>query len=188
MLYEYDDKAMDKACSLTNARLIILWKELEWAAREIENIKKSQIKVISKSISGLLEKSKYLATVNIDFTIDMLNESNKTSSEIEAIYFYTGQGWKVEQSGQVCPSTSSDMINENYKYRYFLVPPIKKLHKNSWAQLKFSTGRVVATAFRGEELLSSYKTTGHCTIRLVTDTGNYDYKIWIDVTADEEPF
>ena len=65
-------------------------KELEWAVGEIQNIKQSRIKVQVKNINGQLEKTTYSATASIDFTIDLLNESNKPSSEIEAIYFYTG--------------------------------------------------------------------------------------------------
>lgn len=162
-------------------------KELEWAVKEIKNIRKSQIKVLTKKISGVLEKTKYSATAVVDFVIDLTNESNKPSSEIEAVYFYTGQKWSVLQAGNECSNTSSDM--PAYGHRFFLSPPLRILHKKSWAQLKFSAKRALAYAFEGEELKDSYPVHGHANLRLVTDTGNYDYKIEIDLSvSDIEPF
>lgn len=162
-------------------------KELKWAVDEIQNIKRSQIKVSIKSIDGHLEKSKYAATATVSFIIDLSNDSNKPSSEIEAIYFYTGLNWQLYQGSNECASTSSDIAD--YNFRHFLQPPIKILHKNTWAQLKFHAKRTMGLAFSGEELKDSYPIHGHGTLRLVTNTGNYDYKVDIDLTvSDLEPF
>ena len=69
-----------------------------------------------------------------------------------------------------------------------LTPPVRKLHKNSWAQLVFDTRKILAFAKEGDELKDSYRVTGRSVIRLVTSDGNYDYELSLDVLVDEMPF
>ena len=163
-----------------------LLKELEWAKNEIENVSKSQIKVDVKKIYGNLEKTKYIATAEVDFQIDLLNDTNKTSAEIEAIYFYSGNGWALYQDGKECSSTSADI--PDFPLRHFITPPLKKLHKNSWAQLKFMGKKKVGNAFKGEELKDTYKISGRAILRLVTSEGHFDYELSIDTMAEYIPF
>ncbi len=163
-----------------------LLEELTWAKGEIENIRRSQIQVKLKSASGDLEKDSYTAIGNVSFKIDLSNESDKASAEIESIYFYCTKGWSLFQDGKECPSTESDI--EGYEQRHYLNSPIRKLHKNSWAQIKFSTKRTLAWAFKGEELKSSYKLIGRSILRLITSEGHFDYEILINTTVDEVPF
>jgi nucleoside 2-deoxyribosyltransferase len=61
--------------------------ELKWAIHEINNIRKSRIKMHLTEIFGLLDKTSYAATGNLDFKIDLSNESGRPSAAIEAIYF-----------------------------------------------------------------------------------------------------
>jgi hypothetical protein len=143
--------------------------------------------VTLKSASGDLEKTKYSATGNVNFKIDLLNESNKTSAEIESIYFYSTEDWTIYQDGKECPSTESDI--KEFERRHFLKSPIRKLHRNtSWAQITFNAKKILAWGFKGEELKSSYKITGRSILRLITSEGHLDYDIYIDTTADEMPF
>jgi hypothetical protein len=65
--------------------------------REIDALRKSRIKVRLAEAFGLLEKTSYYAEGNIDFKIDMSNESNRPSAQIEALYFYSTAGWKLKQ-------------------------------------------------------------------------------------------
>ncbi len=171
--------------SISNLR-DMLTDELAWAKKQIENIKSSRIKVNIKNMYGDLEKTKYSARAVVNFKIDLLNESQKTSAEIEAIYFYTTKDWTLKQDGKECPSTDSDIAD--FEKRHFLTPPIRKLHKNAWAQLKYSSKKTLATTFKGEELKDEYKVTGRSIIRLVTSEGNYDYDLSIDVSCEEIPF
>lgn len=161
-------------------------EELTWAKGEIQNIRKSQIKVRLKSLYGDLEKTKYSATGDVNFKIDLLNESNKTSAEIESIYFYSTKGWTLYQDGKECPSTDSDI--QDFEQRHFLRSPIRKLHKNSWAQITFHSKKTLAWAFKGEELKSLYRISGRSILRLITSEGHFDYEISIDTTANELPF
>jgi nucleoside 2-deoxyribosyltransferase len=164
----------------------MLADELSWAKQQIENIKASHIKVNLKNLSGELEKSKHSAKGKVDFKIDLLNESKKASSEIESIYFYSTKGWTLMQDGKESPSTESDIID--FDKRHFLNPPIRKLHKNSWAQLKFSGSKYLAYAHKGEEIKDEYKVSGRTILRLVTSEGNYDYELSLDVVCDDFPF
>lgn len=163
-----------------------LVEELIWARGEIENVRKSHIKVQLKGASGDLEKTKFWAEGNIEFKIDLLNESSKPSAEIEAAYFYSTKGWRLFQEGRECPSTDSDVIGFNK--RHFLTPPLRRLPRDSWGQLKFKATKILAWATKGEELRDYYKASGRSVLRLVTSEGNLDYDIPIDVSVDDIPF
>jgi len=164
----------------------LLVEELTWAKSEIQNIRQSQIKVNLKSTYGDLKTTKLSAIGDISFKIDLLNESGKTSAEIESIYFYSTKEWILYQDGNECPSTESDI--HDFAHRHFLKTPIRKLHKNSWAQIAFNAKKTLAWAVKGEELKNSYKITGRSILRLITSEGHFDYEIQIDTTVDEFPF
>lgn len=163
-----------------------LAEELAWAKNEITNIRSSKIKVVLKSTYGNLEKTKYIARGHVEIKLDLLNESSQSSADIEAIYFYCGKGWQLFQDGRECPSTDSDL--SDFSSRHFLTPPLRKLHKNSWAQLKFKTQKVLAYVHEGDELKDSYRVSGRSIIRLVTSEGHFDYELSLDVEVNEFPF
>ena len=164
----------------------LLMEELAWAKGEISNIRKSQIQVILKDASGELKKTSYSAKGDICFKVDLLNESERTSAEIESIYFYSTKGWTLYQDGNECPSTEPDI--QEYEKRHFLKTPIRKLHSKSWAQISFHAIKTLAYAFKGEELKSSYTIAGRSTIRLITSEGHFDYELNVDTVVDEIPF
>ena len=160
--------------------------ELSWAKGEITNIRSSRIKVQLKDASGQLEKSRYAAKGAVDFKIDLHNETNDTSAELDAVYFYCGKDWTLYQDGRQCPSTSSDI--PDFPERHFLTPPVRRLNRHSWAQLAFSAKKYLAWATDGQELKDSYRLTGRSVIRLVTAAGHFDYELALDVTIDDVPF
>lgn len=163
-----------------------LTDELAWAKSQIEVTRSSRIKVTLKDASGSLEKTKVSAYGMVDFKIDLHNDAASASVEVDAIYFYLGTGWTLKQDGQECPSSDSDL--PNYKTRHFLKPPVRRLNRNSWAQLKFSGRKRFAYALIGQKLKDSYHVTGRALVRLVTVDGNFDYEISLDVQFDEVPF
>lgn len=163
-----------------------LAEELSWARREIDNVRRSHIQVRVQDVSGNLEKTRYSATADIDFKIDLLNESAAPSAEIEAAYFYLTKEWGISQDGRECSSTASDL--PPFATRHFLVPPVRRMQKNSWAQLKFKAKKVLARSTRGEELKDTYRLQGRSVIRLVTAEGNFDYELPLDVTIVDIPF
>jgi nucleoside 2-deoxyribosyltransferase len=161
-------------------------EELAWAKSQIEATRNSRIKVKLSNAYGNLEKSKYFAKGEIDFKVDLHNDTGVASSEIEAIYFYSTKSWKLSQDGKECPYTDSDI--PDFEKRHFINSPVRRLQKNSWAQLKFSASKILATAKEGEELKDKYRVTGRSILRLVTPDGNFDYELSIDVECDEIPF
>jgi hypothetical protein len=162
---------------------VSLKDDLEWALQEVANIKSSRISVSLESASGDLEKSKYTAVADMTFKIDLINKSDQASPEISACYFYSSKGWRLTQDGQDCPSKESDL--PSFHHRHFLKPPVNRLHKEQWAQLRFKAKKTLATAYKGEELKDSYSITGRSILRLVTTKGSFDYEIPIDTTVDE---
>ncbi|WKZ18271.1 MAG: hypothetical protein QY310_12650 [Candidatus Jettenia sp. CY-1] len=171
--------------SISNLRESLA-EELTWAKNEITNVQSSRVKVVLKNIFGNLEKTKYCAKGIVDIKVDLLNESSTPSADLEAIYFYAGKGWTLFQDGKECPSTDSDI--PEFHARHFLTPPIRKLHKNSWAQLKFESKKILAWVTEGDELKDSYRVSGRSIVRLVTSEGHFDYELSLDVVVDEIPF
>ena len=166
----------------------MLSEEMTWAKSQVETIRSSRIKISLKEATGngLLEKTKYFAQGSVDFKVDLHNETPNTSAEIDAIYFYSSKDWTLTQDGKECPSTDSDL--PDFPARHFLTPPVRRLNKKSWAQLKFSARRILAFASKGQELKDSYRVAGRSIIRLVTVEGNFDYEFPLDVTIDDIPF
>jgi hypothetical protein len=50
-----------------------------------------------------------MAEGDVEFKVDLTNESQTASPEIEALYFYSTKRWKIHQDGKQCPSTASDL-------------------------------------------------------------------------------
>jgi hypothetical protein len=164
-----------------------LAEELAWAKKEIENVKKTHIKVSLKSVNGSLSSDKHEATADLEFKIDLHNETAKASPDIEAAYIYAGSNaWTFRIDDKICPYTDSDI--QSFKYKYFMQLPVRKLQKRQWAQLVFTGTKVLASVFKGDELKSSYLIRGKMLLRLVTSDGDFDYELPIDATIDEFPF
>jgi hypothetical protein len=163
-----------------------LIKNLEWAKTEIENIRKSQIRVELKPPSGDLITEGFLVKAFIHFRFDLFNDSNKSSSEITAIYFYSGHFWDIKQGNVTCSYTDSDI--SKYRRRYFLTPPVTRLQRQSWAQLQFNGTRTIAVKTKGDEVKDEYTLRGVATLRFVTTDGTYDYEFHLDINVNDLPF
>lgn len=161
-------------------------QELDWAKTEIQNVKTSKIKVTLQDTVGLIEKDNYFARGSADFKIDLTNESASSSPEIEAVYFYSTKRWRLYQNGTECPSTSSDL--PGFDKRHFLTPPVRVLHSGAWAQLQFEARTTLASGLAGEPLKDSYRTSGHSTLRLVTEKGLFDYTLYLNIEFTDIPF
>ena len=168
----------------------LLWKQmvknLEWAGFQIDNIRRSRIRVQAREIDGELERSQWDDTAKVTFVIDFHNDSDVPSAEIENIYFYTGRHWQICQDEKDSPSTESDV--PVYKRRYFMASPVKRLQRSGWAQLRFTARPAVASKIFGDELKESYQIAGRSMLRLVTDKGIFDHEISIDTVVMDIPF
>ncbi len=163
-----------------------LKKEIDWIKEQLIEKNKNIVSVSLANCDGFLELTKYYATAKVDFKFDLHNQSSDRHKEIDAIYFYCGDGWVLSQAGKTSSSTVSDLTD--FKKRHFLEPPVKRLNKQSWAQLEFSADKIMARLLIGEKAKDSYRLTGRSLIRLVAIDGNYDYEIPLDVTVDDVPF
>lgn len=163
-----------------------LSEDLIWARNIIKDTQKSHIQVNIKRPSGAVEKDRWTATGRVDFKIVLSNESTKPSPEIEAAYFYSTKDWSLFQDGNECPSTDSDI--PEFNKQHFLKLPVRRLSKKAWAQLIFYATKTLASAYKGEELESSYRITGRSILRLVTSEGTFDHTLLIDVMIDDIPF
>ena len=161
-------------------------KNLEWAQLQIDNVRRSRIRVQAREIDGELERSQWNDTAAMTFVIDLHNDSEVPSAEIENIYFYTGHPWEIRQDERDSPSTESDV--PVHKRRYFIASPVKRLQRSGWAQLRFTARRAVASKFFGDELKESYQIAGRSMLRLVTNKGIFDHEISIDTVVMEIPF
>ncbi len=135
--------------------------------------------------SGYLEKTKWIATGEVEITFDFTNTTGATF-QIEAAYFYTGAKWKFKQDGHECPSTKSDI--GDYTARHFIKPPMARVPKDGWARATIKGEKQLGTAYKGEKLLDVYPLKGNVLLRVQTDKGTFDYKTMLNVIFDELPF
>jgi len=152
-----------------------LVENLEWAKKEIENYRKSLIRLQVRDIATVLDKSKHIAKGTLNFRIDLYNDSENTSQEIESIYFYAGNNWKINQGESDIPE---------FKHLYFLRTPQAKIPRKSWLPLRFSASRTLDSSWDERPLESSYDVKGRALLRLATSDGIFDHEISIDVTCD----
>jgi hypothetical protein len=162
-----------------------LVKHLEWAKSEIENIRKSQIRIEMRS-SASLETSANWAECSVWFTFDFFNDSSKPSAEIDAVYLYSGNDWSLKLSDKECPVIKSDVAP--YSHRCFITPPVSRLQSNSWAQMSLSGKRIVATKWHGDEIRDNYRINGTVLLRLMTNNGIFDYEFNLNLVAEKLPF
>jgi hypothetical protein len=169
-----------------------LEREITWARGELEKHRRGDVKVTVQTLDGFggLERSKYSAGARIDFAIDLENTSEDRAVNIHAIYFYSSDRWNCYQDDKRCASTDADQhfASRGFERRHFLEVPLQTLQKGAWAQLKFHTRGVLATAYKGEQLQDSYHVGGVSVLRIVTADGNFDYDIPIDIEVNEIPF
>lgn len=159
-----------------------LAENLEWAKKEIENYRKSLIRLQIREIKTSLDKTKYRATGTLNFRVDLYNDSDNTSQEIESIYFYAGNDWTIKQGDVSCEQGESDI--PDFKQLYLLSTPQAKIPRNSWLPLRFTATRTLDSSWNDRPLDDSYPVKGRALIRIATSNGIFDHEISIDVTCD----
>ncbi len=163
-----------------------LKEEFEWLKVEREKQKTQAISVELKTVSGLLSKTTYFDTAEVDFVFDIHNRTSKKSPEIEAIYLHTGKGWTFEQSKEECAKADSDVSKK--QIRHFVKPPISRLSPGAWAQAKLVGKKVVGSKFKGDELKDSYSLSGYLIVEIITSEGSFSEEIDVSVEVDDIPF
>lgn len=161
-----------------------LVENLEWAKKEIENYRKSLIRLQVRDIATILDKSKHIAKGTLNFRIDLYNDSESTSQEIESIYFYAGNNWAIKQADTPCEQGVSDI--PEFKHLYLLRTPQAKIPRKSWLPLRFSASRTLDSSWDDRPLEDSYDVKGRALLRLATSGGIFDHEISIDVKCEYE--
>ena len=72
--------------------------------------------------------------------------------------------------------------------RHFVRPPVLRLSKGGWAQIKLRGRKLLATTIKGEVLKDSYTLSGYITVRVATAKGDFDATINLAMEVDEIPF
>ncbi len=163
-----------------------LVKTIGWAKDEIQAQKQNKIRVVSRVPSGDLVVTEHSAECTLTFTFDLYNDTNHISPEITALYLYSGKNWNILQDGKECASNQSDI--EPFKFRYFLRPPISRIGKGAWCQVKCQAKKVLAYAWSGDEIKHEYPVGGRGILRVVTDKGNYDHRFDFNIKVNDVPF
>lgn len=163
-----------------------LVKNIAWAKAEAVAREQNKISATAKPPIGDLLTSKHSAEATITFTFDLHNKTNKVSPEISAIYLYTGNKWKITHDAKDCPHSEADI--DPFKYRYFITPPIPRIGRNGWTQVKVKASRTIAAAWEGDEIKTEYNVRGRGILRLETTDGNYDHEFDFNLEINEIPF
>lgn len=163
-----------------------LKKNIVWAKSEAQGREENKISVKTKAPTGDLSTSKHTAEATVTFTFDLHNKTNRVSPEISAIYLYTGKSWKIIHDSKECPHSEADI--EPFKYRYFISPPVPKIGRNGWAQVKLKASRTIAKAWEGDAIKDEYNVGGRGILRLETSDGNYDHEFDFNLELQEIPF
>ncbi|SUB63550.1 Uncharacterised protein [Plesiomonas shigelloides] len=163
-----------------------LIKNIEWAKYHKEANQNSSISVITKQPTGILNTTKYTAEASITLTFDLHNKTNHISPEISAIYLYTNKQWNVSLETKECPYSESDI--EQFKYRYFISPPVQKIGRNGWAPVRIQASRVIAMIWSGDEIKEEYTIGGRGILRVEMSNGNFDHEFDFILNISEIPF
>lgn len=158
-----------------------LEENLKWAKNEVENYRKSKIRVELKEIDTDLSKTATSATGILKFRLDLYNDSEDLTQEIESIYLYSGKYWLITQNDRKCDEGESDI--KEFNHLYFLNPSQAKIPRKSWAPLRFTASRVLATNHKGEELNDSYPVKGRAALRIATSSGVFIHELYIDAAC-----
>lgn len=163
-----------------------LTKNIEWAKQEAKARSSNKIQISIRDPSADLITTTETAEVSLKLVFDLHNKTERISPDIYAIYLYTGKQWGFSVDGKVCARSESDV--QPYKHRYFVPPPSRKLGRDGWAQVQILGKRVVAYAWKGDQIKDEYSITGHGVLRLETSEGNIDHKWTLSTKAQDIPF
>ena len=162
-----------------------LGPKLEWMKSETEKKKSETITASVRAESGFLEKGEFAHNGTFNLIVDLKNNSNRRSPEIEAIYINTTNVWSLTVRGNECPSNpdESGTIKRN-----LITPSLRRLAPKAFLQEKIEFRRQLWSKFSGEEEKDSYASKGIISLEVATSEGILSFDSSLEVTFDELPF
>jgi len=158
---------------------IKLADNLRWAKTVIDN-QREPLR-LDVQATGMLEKTNACAEGKTSFRLDIHCPSDGSPTEISAIYYYASDQWTVRQNNIEAPSIGSDITP--YTRRYLLTPPVQRLERGAWIQIKWEASRVLAWVYEGP-LRDSYSRSGDVLVRVMTNRGTVPWTAPITVKYD----
>ncbi|WP_156447524.1 nucleoside 2-deoxyribosyltransferase [Blastomonas sp. CCH1-A6] len=160
--------------------------EIDWLKSEISRKQKQPLSIELNSSYGELFKNEYTARSEIDLVFDIHNKSSNKAVEIEAMYLHTHKNWTFQQQDRKCDSAKVE--GDEDKVRHLITPPLQRMPKGSWAQIKVKGIKNVWTRSSGTEVKDKYVHSGRVAFELFTSQGNFQEFIELSVESTELPF
>jgi hypothetical protein len=169
--------------SVANLRKRLI-REFDWAKEQINSIRSSRIKVNLRSTRGNVSTVPWRKVCGtVTFVVDMVNETERASDTIDAVYVYTSEAqWQISQAGKVCRSTPSDV--SGFATRYFVPPPARRLNENGWAPLEFTAERMFRWV--GQRRPQSTYVLRTLLLRLAMGHRYYDHELRVDMELNDD--
>jgi len=159
--------------------------ELTWLKNEVAKKRSETFSVKLIGASGLPVKEDWRAIGEMDLALEIHNNGQSRSPEIEAIYFHTSTDWNFSQDGVDCSSNAGDTDKSK---RHFLKSPIVRLSPGAWAPIKLAGKKTFWNKYKGTELKDKYSAKGVAMLEIITSEGNFRHSVNLNVEFDEYPF
>lgn len=175
----YDGTASDLASKLT--------PKIEWFASEAKRRKTETISVSAKASDGLLDKETYYHFGTFDLSLELKNNSDNRSPEIDSLYIRTQPLWTLYLDEKECPAIE---IDEDGKKRrnHQITPSVRRLLPNAFMKLKIKFKRRLWSKFSGEPEQEDYHSKGVVRLDIATSEGTITKDFTIEVKFDDIPF
>ncbi|WP_309663680.1 hypothetical protein [Tabrizicola sp.] len=158
---------------------------LDWAKLETQKKKVERLTVSLRAVESNLVKTEYVHTGSFDLVIDIRNQTNQRSPEIEAIYVNTLKDWSATAHGKDCPY---EIVDGNRIKRSLITPSIRRLAPGAFSQERLSLSKPFWTKWNGKEQKDTYSSKGTVRIEISTSEGTLLHELPIEVSFDENPF
>ncbi|WP_421696175.1 hypothetical protein [Aestuariivirga sp.] len=164
-----------------------LQPEIAWLKAEAIRQQTKPFSVEIRRAIGFLDvEQDWRAVGELDLVLELHNNSDETSPEINALYIYTGNGWRFSIEKEELYSKPAQL--ENYALQHYCRSPVPRLAKGTWAPIKVEGKKTFWAKWQGGEREKSYKVTGQMLLQIVTSKGIFDELLNLSVEFDEVPF
>ena len=133
-----------------------------------------------------MEVSEFAHTGKFTLRLQLNNNSQQRSPEIEAIYVAVSDSWRLKTSGIDCPSAKID--GRKRVLRHLVKPSLTRLAPGAFSEERVQFSKMFWSKWGGEEKLEEYRASGNIDIEVETSEGKLPFTFSIDTTFIEIPF